>query len=183
VSAPTRIELHSRECSCRGGSWVLLGDAGRAPCSGPKAEAAARLRVDLEEWKQMGKPACVEVYNETQARAADGERREFERFEVRLPVRLARVPTWRDPSDQSEDTLAEVIAAGGALVCSRMAVERGELLRFTLDGYQTRAEVMYVSSGMGPGLDGVQRLGLKFLDGPLPDALIPPDARRLPSTP
>jgi hypothetical protein len=134
-----------------------------------------KLRLDLDEWKQMGKPASVEVYNEAQARASAGERREFERFEVRLPVRLARIPTWRDPSEQTEDTLAEVIATGGALVSSRMAVEKGELLRFGL--------VMYVSSGVGPGLDGVQRLGLKFLDAPLPDGLIPPDARRLPSTP
>lgn len=141
------------------------------------------MRLSLEEWKQLGKPACLEVGREAQARVSAGERREFERFEVRLPVRLARIPTWRDPSDQSEDTQTEVIAAGGALVCSRMALERGEVLRFTLDGYETRAEVTYVSSGVGAGLDGVQRLGLKFLDAPLPDGLIPPGARPLPSTP
>jgi hypothetical protein len=180
VSAATRVELHSRDCSCRGGSWALLGDASRSPCSGPKAKSAEKLHLDLEQWKQLGKPACVEACREAQARATTGERREFERFEVRLPVRLARMPTWRDPSAQTEDTLAEVIAAGGALVCSRMAVEKGELLRFALQSYQTRAEVMYVSSGIGPGLDGVQRLGLKFLDAPLPPAFIPEDAQPLP---
>jgi hypothetical protein len=183
VSGPTRVELHSRECSCRGGSWALLGDAGAAPCTGPKAQAAERLRLSLDEWKQLGKPACVEAAREAMARADAGERRQFERFEVRLPVRLARIPTWRDPSSQSEDTQTEVVAAGGALVCSRMAVERGEVLRFVLDGYETRAEVTYVSSGVGAGLDGVQRLGLKFLDAPLPDSFIPPGSRPLPSTP
>jgi hypothetical protein len=39
---------------------------------------------------------------------------------------------------------------------------------------------MYVSMGEGPGLDGVQRLGLKFLDAPLPESFIPQDARPLP---
>ena len=36
-----------------------------------------------------------------------------------------------------------------------MAVEKGEIIRFALgDDYETRAEVMYVSIGEGPGMDG-----------------------------
>jgi hypothetical protein len=61
-----------------------------------------------------------------------------------------------------------------------MAVEKGEMVRFVLESYVTRAEVTYVAAGFGPGLDGIQRLGLKFLDAPLPDDLIPKDARPLP---
>jgi hypothetical protein len=38
---------------------------------------------------------------------------------------------------------------------------------------------MYVSLGSGAGSDGVQRLGLRFLDGPFPAALIPKGARAL----
>jgi hypothetical protein len=73
-----------------------------------------------------------------------------------------------------------VIAAGGALVRSRMAVDKGEMIRFKVgDGYDTRAEVMYVSLGSGPGMDGMQRLGLRFLDAPLPETLIPTDAKPL----
>ena len=174
-----RIELHGDECSCRGGAWVLLDATQRSPCGNGSGDSA-RLVLGLAEWRQLGKPASLSVYREAQARVDNGERREFKRFEVQLPVRIARIASWRDPSAQSEDTLAEVVAAGGALVRSRMAVEKGEMIRFAVaEGYDTRAEVMYVSLGSGPGSDGVQRLGLRFLDGPFPAALIPADARPL----
>jgi hypothetical protein len=175
-----RIELHGAGCSCRGGAWVLLEATPRSPCSGALAEGADRLVLGLEEWRQLGKPGSLDAFRETQTRTEGGERRQFQRFEVEMPVRIARIPTWRDASAQEESTRAEVIAAGGALVRSRMAVDKGEMIRFLADGYETRAEVMYVSSGAGPGMDGIQRLGLKFLDAPLPDSLIPPGARPLP---
>jgi hypothetical protein len=136
--------------------------------------------LGLDEWRQLGKPGSLEVFQEAEKRQESGERRQFQRFEVTLPVRLARIATWRDPSAQTEETLAEVIAEGGALVRSRMAVDKGQMIRFLLDGYETRAEVTYVSAGSAAGMDGVQRLGLKFLDAPLPLSLIPGDARPLP---
>jgi len=180
VSAEMRIELHGRDCSCRGGSWVLLEATSASPCSGPDDAASEKLVLGFIEWKQLGKPGSLQVFEEAQERAVGGERRQFERFEVSLAVRIGRIPTWRDPSAQIEDTLTEVLATGGALVRSRMAVEKGEMIRFCLRDYETRAEVMYVSMGSGPGLDGVQRLGLKFLDAPLPEELIPGNARPLP---
>ena len=62
-----------------------------------------------------------------------------------------------------------------------MAVDKGEMIRFFAGSdYETRAEVTYVSMGSGAGMDGIQRLGLKFLDAPLPESLIPADARPLP---
>jgi hypothetical protein len=136
--------------------------------------------LGINEWRQLGKPGNLAVFQEAQRRADVGERREFQRFEVTMPVTIARIATWRDPSSQGEDTFAEVIAAGGALVRSRMAVEKGEMIRFSLgQAYDTRAEVMYVSLGMGAGADSVQRLGLRFLDAPLPETLIPQDAKPL----
>ena len=136
--------------------------------------------LGLTEWRQLGKPGSLAVYKDTQSRADNGERRQFARFEVRMPVRISRIASWRDPSAQTEETLADVIAAGGALVRSRMAVEKGETIRFAVgEVYDTRAEVMYVSVGAPGGADGVQRLGLRFLDAPLPSALIPPDAQPL----
>jgi hypothetical protein len=180
MSAEARIELHGRDCSCRGGAWVLLASTQRSPCSGEAAAGAQRLVLGLDEWRQLGKPGSLEAFQEAQKRQEAGERRQFQRFEVTMPVRLARIATWRDPSAQNEETLAEVIAEGGALVRSRMAVEKGEMIRFLVDGYETRAEVTYVSAGSGLGMDGVQRLGLKFLDAPLPVSLIPADARPLP---
>jgi hypothetical protein len=177
MSVP-RIELHGIECSCRGGAWVLLDTLQKSPC-GNGSQAGERLVLGLNEWRQLGKPGNLEQFQDAQRRADNGERRQFQRFEVTLPVKISRIATWRDPSDQAEDTLAEVIAAGGALVRSRMAVEKGEMIRFAVgESYDTRAEVMYVSLGMGAA-DGVQRLGLRFLDSPLPETLIPTDAKPL----
>jgi hypothetical protein len=124
VSGEPRIELHVSECSCRGGAWVLLEATPQSPCGRGNGNAE-RLVLGMTEWRQ---------------------RRQFQRFEVTMPLRIARIATWREPSAQSEDT---------------------------------RAEVMYVSLGSGPGSDGVQRLGLRFLDAPLPETLIPTDARPL----
>lgn len=178
LSDERRIELHGVECSCRGGAWVLLDLTQRSPC-GDGSQDAARLVLGMAEWRQLGKPGSLAVYNETQTRTDSGERRQFQRFEVQLPVRLSRIATWRDRSAQGEDALADVIATGGALVRSRMAVEKGEMIRFAVGAYDTRAEVMYVSLDAEAAAQGVQRLGLRFLDAPLPETLIPPDARPL----
>jgi PilZ domain len=179
MSGEPRIELHGAACSCRGGAWVLLEATQKSPC-GNGHGADERLVLGLAEWRQLGKPGSLAVFQEAQRRVDAGERRQFQRFEVTMPVQIARIATWRDPSAQTEDTLAEVIAAGGALVRSRMAVEKGEMVRFAVgEAYDTRAEVMYVSLGSGTGMDGVQRLGLRFLDAPLPETLIPTDARPL----
>lgn len=174
-----RIELHSVRCSCRGGSWVLLAATKKSPCAGPEAEAAEKLVLSAEEWREYGKPGTLEALNEIQQRMAGGERRQFTRYEARVPVRLSRIATWRDSSAQAEDTLTEVLAEGGALVRSRMAIEKGEMVLVSVGPrYKTRAEVTYVAPGAGAA--GEQCLGLKFLDAPLPADLIPADAVPLP---
>ena len=174
-----KIELHSRACSCRGGSWVLVGDATASACSNPSQDKG-RLVVTLNEWRTLGKPATAEEFGAASARAAAGERREFQRFEAALPVRLSRVRTWKNEPPQAEDTKTEVIAKGGALVPSAMAVEKGDLLLFELaPSYKTRAEVIYTSFVPTSGGKSLQRLGLRFIDAPLPDDMIPPDAQPL----
>ena len=176
--AETRVELHGTACACRGGAWVLLERTQQSPCKG--SDGAERLVLSLPDWRQLGKPASLDVLRAAQERAQGGDRRQFQRFEAAADVRIRRIPNWRDPSTQSEDTVAEVLATGGALVRSRMAVEKGDIIRFSLASYETRAEVMYVSTGSGPDSDGLQRLGLKFLDAPLPTSLIPRMRRRSP---
>jgi hypothetical protein len=172
--ADMRIELHGRACSCRGGSWVIVDSSSGSPCS--LASESARVVLTLTEWKNLGKPASAEEHAEAQLRATAGERREFDRFAITLNVRLSRLPSWRSETTQSEDTVTEVIATGGALVRSRMAVEKGETLQFEIaPGFKSRAEVMYVSGGVG-----TLRLGLRFLDALLPGHLIPADAQPLP---
>jgi hypothetical protein len=141
--------------------------------------------LTLVEWKAMSKPGSVEAYRAAQEREEAGERREFTRYEVEMRVHISRLPNFREPEPQNEDTTAEVIATGGALVRSMMAIDKGEIIEFSVGdsggpGFKTRSEVMYVSTGQGSGLDGIQRLGLKFLDAPLPESFIPSDARPLP---
>ncbi len=174
--AEMKVELHGRSCSCRGGSWVVFGNASASPCSG--GETAA-LVVELTEWRTLGKPADLEAYQEATTRVQAGERREFHRFEAALDVRISRLPNWKTPNPQIEQTVTDVIARGGALVRSRMMVDKGEVLTFEPGDYKSRAEVTYVSAPTGEG-DRLQRLGLRFLDAPLPDALIPQGAKPLP---
>jgi hypothetical protein len=133
--------------------------------------------LPISEWRILGKPADLEAYQEAAARNQAGERREFQRFEARIKVKMSRLATWKTPNPQGEDTVTEVIARGGALVRSRMAVDRGDVLTFETGGYKTRAEVTYVSASAGIG--NALLLGLRFLDAPLPDNLIPPDAKPL----
>lgn len=170
-----RIGLHSKSCSCRGGAWAVFGGSVSVPCPGSSDENAAV--ITMAEWRQLGKPANAEDYEEAKTRLEAGERREFQRYEAKLAVRLGRLFYWKNPTAQAEETTTEVIAKGGALVRSRMVVEKGEALVFEVGSYRTRAEVMYVSATKDG--DPMLRLGLRFLDAPMPDSLIPPDARPL----
>jgi hypothetical protein len=170
-----QIELHSRNCSCRGGSWVVVDGSSGSPCSGPAADGP-RVVLPMAQWKSMGKPSSVEEHAEATSREKEGERREFDRFAVAIKVRLSRLASWRKEGTQFEDTTTEVVAKGGALVNSHMAVEKGEVLQFEVPGsFSAKAEVMYVAGGKG-----VLRLGLRFLDNLLPESLIPPGAEPLP---
>jgi hypothetical protein len=142
---------------------VLAGGASGSPCSSPD-QGSGRVVVSLTEWRTLGKPATAEEYGAAASRAEAGERREFQRFEAALPVRLSRIRTWKNETPQSEETKTEVIAKGGALVRSGMAVEKGDLLLFELrPEYKTRAEVIYTS--LVPTSTGapVQRLALHRL--------------------
>jgi hypothetical protein len=171
-----KIELHSTTCSCRGGAWAMAGASSSSPCSGGIGTETAVLA--LSAWRSLGKPANLEQSRQATARVEKGERREFPRYEATLRIRIARIPTWRDPSSQVEETVTDVVAKGGALVRSRMAIEKADVLSFEVGtDYKTRAEVMYVSTSSS---DGLLRLGLRFLDAPLPDRLIPADATPLP---
>ena len=173
-----KVELHSRACSCGGGSWMIFGGASNAPCGKGSGTPTPGVVVAMDEWRSLGKPNSMEAYAERTNRAATGERREFKRYAVVLLAKLSRVRSWRDPSNQAEVTVTEVVAAGGALVRTRMAVEECEILVFEVAHYHTRAEVLYLtraSAPEGPYL----RLGLRFLDERLPESLIPPGAKAL----
>ncbi len=174
-----RVELHSRVCSCGGGSWIILGQASHAPCGKDLRGSQGGVIILLSEWRSLGKPNSMESYAECANRAASGERREFKRYAAALEVKLSRIPTWRDKTIQAETTVTEVLARGGALVRTRMAIEEGEILVFEVEAhYRTRAEALYLSRASaadGPYL----RLGVRFLDELMPEGLIPFDAEPL----
>ena len=57
-----------------------------------------------------------------------------------------------------------------------MALEKGDMLIFEYRSFRTRSEVRYVSEGEAAG---TLRVGLRFLDAPFPDTLIPDSAEPL----
>ena len=136
------------------------------------------ITLTFSNWKSLGKPYNLEQYQLAAARAETGERREFDRFEASCRVKLSRVTSGLTESVEREEAETEVIAKGGALVRSRMALESGELLVFELGAFQTRAEVRYVSTSSA--VEDFQRVGLKFVDALLPEGLLPAGAQPLP---
>jgi len=99
------------------------------------------------------------------------ERRAHPRYEVRLRVTLER-PSTADGSPATEETAAENLSRWGALVRTALPVAKGEMVLVSeREGrYRSRAEIRNVSIGA----DGLVRLNLLFVDGPVPDELLPP---------
>ena len=98
------------------------------------------------------------------------DRRAFPRHEVRLCVTLQRPET--PGSARSEETVAENLSKWGALVKTALPVAKGEmvLVNECAGRYRSRAEIRNVNIGT----DGLVRLNLLFLDGPVPDEILPP---------
>ena len=176
MSIDTQIELHPKACSCGGGSWMLFGGKSNSPCT-PTGASGGNVTLTTREWRHIGKPPNADAYRESESRAEAGDRREFQRFEAVLDVQLSRVSSWNTRQAQTEAARTEVIAKGGALVRSRMPVEKGESLVFIVgDDYTTKAEVLYVNTASADG-ESFLRVGLRFLDAPFPDTLIPANAK------
>ena len=72
----------------------------------------------------------------------------------------------------SEETTAENMSKWGALVRTALPVAKGEMVTVAeREGrYKSRAEIRNVTIGA----DGLVRLNLLFLDGSVPDELLPP---------
>ena len=156
---------------------MILGTGSTAPCGKDRGSAPPETVLTLAEWRSAGKPNSKEAYAERSSRVEPGERREFKRYAAVMPVTLRRLPTWRDKVTQAEETSTEVIAEGGSLVRTRMAVEEGEILIFELDTrYKTRAQVLYLTQGLQPPGPPYLRLGVRFLDELMPQEIIPSGA-------
>ncbi len=104
------------------------------------------------------------------------DRRQFPRHEVRLRVTLERPET--PGASRSEETVAENLSKWGALVKTALPVAKGEmvLVNECAGRYRSRAEIRNVNIGT----DGAVRLNLLFLDGPVPDEMLPPSGGERP---
>ena len=109
-----KVELHSRVCSCGGGSWIILGEASHAPCSRDVRGSQAGVVILLSEWRSLGKPSNMESYAECANRVARGERREFKRYEAAMRVKLSRIPSA--PKDNGSSRLIKIQLVSGCML-------------------------------------------------------------------
>src|SRR5688572_2935122 len=99
------VELHPRTCACRGGSWMSLGGQSGSPCSDDGRPPVGAILVPLEQWRAMGKPHNVEEFQEFLNRVSrSGDRREYERYELVIGVRLFRLDAPVAPSSEVTST-------------------------------------------------------------------------------
>jgi hypothetical protein len=99
------------------------------------------------------------------------ERRRFPRYVARFLLRLEA--EWAPGGVAREErTETEDVSAWGAKVKSNLPAAKGTMLQVEEVGgeFRTRAEVR----GISIGTDGLPRLSLLFLDGPVPERLLPP---------
>jgi hypothetical protein len=164
------VELHTRKCTCHGGSWMSVAGQSGSPCSKTGTLPSGSVVVPLEQWRAMGKPHNVEEFNDFLSRlTVSGDRREHERLEAIVDIRLSRLDREEEAA-VSEDTATENLSRGGARVLSRMGVTKGEVVLFEeeLSAFRTRAQIQDVT----PIGDQRHRLHLRFLDGQAPDTLL-----------
>lgn len=114
-------------------------------------------------------PAGIYLLPQDPAPAKSTERRQHQRLDVFVNVRVKRLDGRADGVPE-ERTIAENISRGGARVLTTLAVVMGDIVLVQeLDGgFRTRAEIRNVY--VGP--DNVSRLNLQFLDAQAPDRLV-----------
>jgi hypothetical protein len=170
------IELHPRTCACHGGSWMSFVGQSGSPCSRDGQLPDGAVLVPLEQWRAMGKPHNVEEFDVALSQLSQAVvQRQFERYEIKIPVRICRYEADR-PALPQEDTATHNLSRGGARVGSRLPVQKGDVLWFeeSAGAFRTRAQVREVSAGE----DQQRRLHLRFLDGLAPDDLLSPRRAR-----
>jgi hypothetical protein len=164
------VELHSRKCVCHGGSWMSIAGQSGSPCSKTGALPSGAVVVPLEQWRAMGKPHNVEEFHDFLSRLTrSGDRREYERFDAAVGVRISRLG-HADSAGASEETATENLSRGGARVLSHLGLTKGEVVLFedVRSAFRTRAQIQDVT-GIG---DRSHRLHLRFLDDLAPDQLL-----------
>jgi hypothetical protein len=147
----------------------FVGQSG-SPCSRDGQLPDGAVLVPLEQWRAMGKPHNVEEFDVALSQLSQAVvQRQFERYEITIPVRISRYEADH-PVQPQEDTATHNLSRGGARVTCSLSCNKGDVLWFEESAgiFRTRAQVRDISSGD----DHQQRLHLRFLDALAPDDLL-----------
>lgn len=103
---------------------------------------------------------------ESRPQAHPDERRRFPRF----PIPIHFIVEQASPT-RAALSVAENLSRGGAQLAACLSLKRGDVVRIyqTEGGFDTRAEVTHAASQP----DGLVRLHVKFLDGKVPEHVVP----------
>jgi hypothetical protein len=61
------VEIHPRDCSCRGAVWMLPRGVS-ANCVGTVGTLTDAVVISAEQWRSLGKPRSIESHNVALAR-------------------------------------------------------------------------------------------------------------------
>ena len=145
----------------RGGPFLLGGRSVRAygvvrNVRAPGAEGH-RVGVSFYDFLETEEP---------RPRARPDERRRFPRYAI--PVHF--VVEQASPA-RAALSVAEDLSRGGAQLSVCLSLKRGDVVRIsqTEGGFETRAEITHAAAQP----DGLMRLHVKFLDGQVPEHVVP----------
>jgi len=69
MTSDLTVQLHSRDCTCRGAMWMLPNGA-TVQCAGPAGEAPqGAVVLSAEHWRALGKPRSIEGHEIAMRRA------------------------------------------------------------------------------------------------------------------
>jgi hypothetical protein len=155
------IELHSEQCRCGGGSYVVAAGKAANPKCGVTPVGTTYMSMD--EWTALGKPGSTEAQRLALGRLAD--RRESPRVKASVNVRLFR-------GDQLLGLgVTENLGEGGAMLLTPVSLAKGDVVVIEeLEGLlRVRSRVDEVMAvGRGSHNAPVFRVRVRFLDPEAP---------------
>jgi hypothetical protein len=63
------VELHPRECTCRGAMWMMPRGTPAHCASGAGTPVKGTIVISLEQWRSLGKPRTIETHEVAVQRA------------------------------------------------------------------------------------------------------------------
>lgn len=147
---------------------ALLARAGPVRLGGRSSRAYGVVRNVLAQagGHRVGVKFFDFLETESRPQAQPDERRRFPRF----PIPVHFIVEQASPT-RAALSVAENLSRGGAQLAACLSLKRGDVVRIyqTEGGFDTRAEVTHAAAQP----DGLVRLHVKFLDGKVPEHVVP----------